>query len=136
MAETDLSILIVSHGHEAELQACLPSLAEGLKGLSHEIILIDNLNEPGFLDRIGGERPGLSVVANDTPIGFGANVNKAARQASGRVLLILNPDTEYVAGQITDAVTFLEADPNRGTVAARLIASMSAATRQEDISPP
>lgn len=121
MTAPDLSVLLVSHGHADYVRKCLATLPDGLRGLRYEIILIDNLNEPGFADRIGGPQAHLTIVANTAPMGFGANVNKAAGLAAGRVLLVLNPDTAHVAGQVAEAVAFLEADARRGVVAARLV---------------
>ncbi|MBX3568060.1 MAG: sugar transferase [Rhizobiaceae bacterium] len=121
MSAVDLSVLIVSHGHADLIRDCLSNLDDGLAGLAAEIVVIDNLAEPDFLQRIGGARPGMTVIANEVRLGFGANINKAARSAAGRVLLILNPDTKYHSGQVADAVRFLEADIARGVVAARLL---------------
>lgn len=117
----DVSILLVSHGHGDDVRTCLASLSAGLDGLTTETIVIDNLSEPDFLDQIGGPQDGLRLISNEERLGFGANVNKAARSASGRVLLILNPDTAYQSGQLSDAVSFLEADESRGVVASRLV---------------
>jgi lipopolysaccharide/colanic/teichoic acid biosynthesis glycosyltransferase/GT2 family glycosyltransferase len=117
----DLSILIVSHRHGPEVRKCIASLDSGLENLSSEIIVVDNIAEPDFLDQIGGARDRLKLISNDAPLGFGGNLNKAANAATGRVLLILNPDTAYHSGQVADAVQFLEADENRGVVAARLV---------------
>jgi len=117
----DLSVLLVSHGHADFVRACLASLQGAMGDLSHEVIVIDNLAEPGFADRIGGPQPGLQLLANDKRMGFGANMNKAAEIARGRVLLILNPDTEYHAGDLAAAVRRLEADPTCGIATARLL---------------
>lgn len=117
----DLSVLIVSHGHGPDIQKCIASLDPGLGNLTFEIIVVDNLAEPDFLDQIGGRRDDLRLITNTLPIGFGSNVNKAGRAATGRVLLILNPDTAYKSGQVAEAVAFLEADDTRGVVAPRLV---------------
>lgn len=120
--QPDLSILIVSHGHADLVRACLASLNDAaLAGLTCEIIVTDNLAEPGFLASIGGPRPDMALRVNDVRLGFGANMNRAAAQARGRVLLLLNPDTAYHQGQIAAAVAWLEADTTRGMVAARLL---------------
>ncbi|MDN5785910.1 sugar transferase [Pseudorhodobacter sp.] len=120
--QIDLSILIVSHGHGELVRQCLESLQGGaLQGLAHEIIVTDNRNEGGFLDQIGGPRPGLVVQSNDKPMGFGANMNQAAGRARGRILLLLNPDTAFHEGSIAEAIAWLEADTARGVVAARLL---------------
>ncbi|SDD53697.1 sugar transferase [Ruegeria marina] len=120
MSAAVLSILIVSHGHATEIKACLQSLSGELEDLDHQFILIDNLAETDFIEKIGGLRDNMTVVANDAKAGFGANVNKAAAMAQGDVLLILNPDTAHKTGKIADAVEFLLADQGRGLVSAVL----------------
>lgn len=118
----DLSILLVSHGHGDFVRDCLASLdAAALHGLRHEVIVLDNLHEPDFATRIGGLRPGLILLHNTQPVGFGENMNKCAEIATGRVLLILNPDTAYHAGDLAQALRLLEDDPACGIVAARLV---------------
>lgn len=118
----DLSVLLVSHGHADFVRACLASLGSGAMGdLVYEFIVIDNLAEPGFADRIGAPQAFLQVIANETRLGFGANMNKAAEIARGRILLILNPDTEYHAGDLAAAVRRLDADPTCGIASARLL---------------
>ncbi len=118
----DLSVLIVSHGHADFVRNCLDSLSNGaLDGVSHEFIVIDNLDEAGFLDQIGGARDGLRLHANARRRGFGANMNQAAELAQGRVLLVLNPDTAFHAGNFAAALQRFEADPTCGIAAARLL---------------
>lgn len=117
----ELSVLIVSHGHQAEVAACLRSLPAAMEGLETETIVVDNLGSPGFLDEIGGPRPGLDILSNAVRKGFGANMNAAARAAKGRHLLILNPDTEHCAGRLSEAIAFLEASPQVAILAARLV---------------
>jgi GT2 family glycosyltransferase len=117
----DLSILIVSHGHEAEIAACLASLPAAVEGLSSETVVVDNLGGPGFADAIGGDRPGLTTISNPTRRGFGANVNAAARKATGEFLLVLNPDTEHRSGRIAEGVAWLRDNPGVGLLAARLV---------------
>lgn len=119
----DLSILIVSHGHEEEIAKCLRSLPAAVGDLDAEIILVDNLGRPDFIDRIGSAGAPLRIISNPHRRGFGANMNAAARAASGDHLLILNPDTEHARGRLADAIAFLKARPDVGLAAARLINS-------------
>ncbi len=121
MTDIAVSVLIVSHGHGRLVKECLKSLPEAMRGLRYETIVIDNLAEPDFLEQIGGPSANVTLISNETRLGFGANTNKAARQAKGRILLILNPDTVWHAGRVADAVTYLEADKSRGIVSALLL---------------
>lgn len=116
----DLSILIISHGHEDDVPCCIDSLAAPLHELTHEFIVIDNLGN-GLLAARLGDRPHLKLLENSRPLGFSANVNRGARAAAGRHLLVLNPDTTYQSGSFKDALTFLAAHPRIGLLGARLL---------------
>ena len=118
-AAPDLSVLIVSHGHEDVLPACVRSLQGALNGLAAEIIVIDNL-AAGRLAASGSDLP-VRLFDNPEPMGFAANVNKAARASRGRHLLILNPDTEHASGALADAMAFLESRPQIGILGCRLL---------------
>lgn len=114
----DLSIVIVSHGHEAQLPPCVASLAGALDGLSAEILVIDNLQAGGAAAALAGLP--ARVVANRTQVGFAANVNRGAAETTGRWLLFLNPDTTHRAGRIADALGFLDARPDIGLLSCAL----------------
>ena len=121
MSDPDVSVLIVSHGHGAMVRECLQSLPGCMEGLTWETIVVDNLGEPSFREQIGNPDGNFTLITNRERLGFGANTNRAARQARGRILLILNPDTLWHSGALADAIEYLEADPARGIVAALLL---------------
>lgn len=117
----DLSVIVVSHGHEALLPACLASLAPALEGLSAEVLLVDNLPRGGVAPALAGLTAPARLFENARPLGFAANVNLAASQAQGAHLLILNPDTVHHAGRIADALAFLAAHPGVGLLGCTLL---------------
>lgn len=60
-----------------------------------EVILVDNGSTDGIaesLDRGYATDPRVRVIYNRANLGFGPAVNRGAAQASGRYLLVLNPD--------------------------------------------
>ena len=111
----ELSIMIVSHGHEKELRECVNSLPAACQGLRTEILLLDNLGRSlqGMFGNSGTGTlaPGTSsldhlrIHNNPRPLGFAANVNILASQAQGRFLLVLNPDTQHFSGDIAASKT-------------------------------
>ena len=115
----DLSVIIVSHGHEDMLPACIGSLLGALEGLTFEIVAIDNLP----LGRLSAALAGLpvSIRSNARPIGFAANVNQGVRASAGRNLLVLNPDTRHEAGRLADALAFLDSRSDVGIVGCTLL---------------
>ena len=121
MNQFELSILIVSHGHENELQECVSSLPVACEGLRTEILLLDNLGRSlqGMFCNSGADS--LRIHNNPSPLGFAANVNILASQAQGRFLLVLNPDTQHLAGKISSAIDTLIHNRNAAIVGSKLV---------------
>lgn len=121
--ELDLSVLIVSHGHDELLPACIGSVARALaaQGVSAEILLLDNIAPRGAFALPPTQPVTLIRRANDRPQGLSANVNLLAAQARGRRVLMLNPDTEYLSGSFAEALSYMDAHPGVGVLGARLV---------------
>ena len=115
----DLSVVVVSHGHEAMLPDCVASLDRALKGISAEILVIDNLPHGGAATALAGHD--VRVMTNPVPQGFATNVNAGARATTGRCLLFLNPDTQHQAGRLAEAIGFLESNSDVGLIGCRLL---------------
>jgi N-acetylglucosaminyl-diphospho-decaprenol L-rhamnosyltransferase len=115
----ELSVVVVSHGHEAMLPRCIASLEPALQGVSAEILVVDNL--PG--GHAAAALAGLParVVANATPAGFAASVNRGAAATKGRCVLFLNPDTEHLGGRLADALRLLDDRPEVGLLGCTLL---------------
>jgi N-acetylglucosaminyl-diphospho-decaprenol L-rhamnosyltransferase len=127
------SAIVVTHNSGATVRPCL----EALVGEECEIVVVDNASGDDTVQRIEefvAWHP-VRLIANEENLGFGAAVNQGAREATGEVLLILNPDAIAEPGaaaamlrclQSTGADTvggaLLEADgqPARGFVFRRL----------------
>ncbi|MGD0931416.1 MAG: glycosyltransferase family 2 protein [Candidatus Korobacteraceae bacterium] len=127
------SAIVVTHNSGATVRPCL----EALVGEECEIVVVDNASADDTVQRIEefvAWHP-VRLIANEENLGFGAAVNQGAREATGEVLLILNPDAIAEPGavaamlrclQSTGADTvggaLLEADgqPARGFVFRRL----------------
>lgn len=117
----DLSVIVVSHGHEPLLRVCLNSLHPALEGLSTEILLVDNLPTGAMAGVLAGLPRPVRLLENAQPRGFAANVNLAAATATGTYLFILNPDTEHRAGQLHQALRFLADRPEIGMLGCTLL---------------
>jgi N-acetylglucosaminyl-diphospho-decaprenol L-rhamnosyltransferase len=86
-----ISALIVTYNSEKWIGLCLESLVRFGEGLIRQIIVVDNGSEDATLEQVR-RFPQITCVAAGSNLGFAAAVNRAARQATGDSLLILNPD--------------------------------------------
>src|ERR1700732_4429333 len=86
-----VSVLITTYNSARFLKTCLESLFQQVyKPL--EVIVVDNASSDGTREVLANAGPGLTVVYNDSNMGFAAAQNQAARLAKGNWLLSLNPD--------------------------------------------
>jgi N-acetylglucosaminyl-diphospho-decaprenol L-rhamnosyltransferase len=86
-----VSILIVNYRAYQELASCLDSLRPFLAD-DLEVIVVDHVSEPVAAARLLQRFPWTELIPVSTNPGFAAGVNRAAGAATGRHLLLLNPD--------------------------------------------
>ncbi len=113
MKEPDLSICIVTYCAKDLLRDCLRSLRENTT-LDYEVIVVDNGSKDGVDQMLQQEFPGVKFLANDTNLGYTFPMNQALRQANGRCLLQLNPDTLILPQALEKLVEFLDTHPEAG----------------------
>ena len=92
-AKPQVSVIIVSADSGPSLRDCVKSVLACTTPL--ELLLIDNASSDSIPQAIARARendPRLKVIYNHANLGFGPAVNRAAAQAHGETLLILNPD--------------------------------------------
>lgn len=118
-----LSVIIVSWRVSDFLRLCLRSVLAGthLRPEEWEIIVVDNASDDGSVEMVRHEFPQVRCFENSVNLGFGAANNQALPLAAGRLLLLLNPDTEVEDGAIDRMVGELEARPETGALGCRIV---------------
>lgn len=114
-----ISIIVVSADSGPMLRECI----YGVLGFSVplEVLLIDNGSNDGIPQAIGRGResdPRLKIIYNHKNLGFGPAVNRAAAQASGQTLLILNPDCMIKESELQRLMEILSKEPKAGVIGA------------------
>lgn len=87
-----LSIIIVSWNVKEHLRNCLKSIQAHTKGVSYELIVVDNASHDGSIKMLRTEFPDVHLIANTENKGFGAACNQGAATATGEVLCFFNDD--------------------------------------------
>ena len=96
MEKIDLSIVILNYNTKDFLRDCLRSIEKAeKKKLNIEIIVIDNASRDDSVKMVKKEFPKVKLIVNRKNLGFSAGNNKGIIQASGKYVLILNPDTLF-----------------------------------------
>jgi GT2 family glycosyltransferase len=108
----NVSAVVVSHGHAAELEVSLPALVPQVD----EIVVIANL--PGSVSQVPA---GVRVIENPTPRSLAANVNAAIAATSGRHVLFANPDAVAEPAAVKALLEVMEARPRCGIAGPQIL---------------
>jgi O-antigen biosynthesis protein len=118
-----VSIIIPTRDGLDLLRQCIDSVQRKTTYTNYEIIVVDNgsvMPETlDYLSRISAE-PKVRVLRDDSPFNFSALNNRAAEQASGDYICLLNNDIEVITPDWLDEMISLAAQPRTGAVGARL----------------
>ena len=117
----DVSVVIVSYRCREEVLACLESIPEGTRTSTAEVIVLDNDSGDGTAEAIAERFPDVKLIAETTNLGFARGVNRAAEEARGEFLLLLNPDTVVHEGALDNLVRFAREHPEHGLYGGRTV---------------
>jgi N-acetylglucosaminyl-diphospho-decaprenol L-rhamnosyltransferase len=101
------SAIIVTHNSAEAIGACLEALGQE----DCEIVVVDNDSKDATVQRVEEfvAWHEVRLLANPRNVGFAAAVNQGAREATGDVLLVLNPDAIAESGAVKELVSCLAA---------------------------
>jgi GT2 family glycosyltransferase len=111
-----VSTLVVCWNNRDFLSRCLESVPAG-----SELIVVDNGSSDGSGDFVAEHFPAATLVRLQQNVGFAAGVNRAAAEATGTYLLLLNADAEATPRAIERLSSYLDEHPDCGAVAGRLL---------------
>jgi GT2 family glycosyltransferase len=94
-----------------------------IQGFRIEILVVDNGSQDGSGSEVKKRFPFVRLIENDKNLGFARAVNQGLQKASGRYVLLLNPDTQVKNGAIERLMSFMDAHPKAGISGAQLLNS-------------
>lgn len=106
-AEPLISVVIVAYDSGGALLRCLATVDREEEGV-HEVIVVDNGGGDGEEIEIAARSPRVRVVSPGRNLGFAGGCNLGAEQATGEVLVFLNPDTVVASGALRQLARTLE----------------------------
>lgn len=107
-----VSAVVVSHGHAAELERALESLAPQVD----EIVVVSNV--PGS---VGAVPTGVRILENTRPRRLAANVNAGIAATFGTFVLFSNPDAVAAPDAVAKLVAFMDAHPRCGIAGPKML---------------
>lgn len=117
----DLSVVIVSFNTRPMTLACLGSLFEWTRGIRFEVFVVDNGSSDGSPQMIRHTFPQVTLIEQQTNVGFARACNAALVRARGRYIMLLNSDTLLIEDALTALVHALDAHPQVGAVGPRML---------------
>lgn len=115
----DLSIIILSYKSKNHLAVLLPSIFSSETRFSYKVIVVDNGSHDGTVEWLR-HQPNIKLIENENT-GFSKGNNLGIKQASGRYILLLNPDTKLSADTLQTMLDFMEQHPEVGISGCKLV---------------
>lgn len=129
--KVDLSIVIVNCNTKALLSQCLKSLMSNVKWpaaqdsfgmqMSNEIIVVDNGSNDDSVEMVKKEFSQVKLIKNKENLGFAKANNQGIRQARGKYILFLNPDTIILDKALLKMVEWLKTRPRAGILGCQIL---------------
>ena len=107
--KADVAVIVVTWNSRADLERLLPSVHEGARSASIQLIVVDNASTDGSAALVEARYPEARIIRNAHNAGFAAANNQAMLVADARYVMLLNPDTVVMPGAIDVLVGFLDA---------------------------
>ncbi len=117
----DLSIIIVSYNVRYFLEQLLYSIEKAIHDTQCEIIVVDNNSIDDTLSMIKNGFPKVQLIENKDNPGFSVANNQGLKQATGKYILFLNPDTLVSEDTFVKCLAYMENHPNAGALGVRMV---------------
>jgi GT2 family glycosyltransferase len=118
--QPEVSIVIPVYNKWEYTAACLRSLAETPCRTPFEVIVVDDQSTDETAARLAAI-DGLVYLRNEKNLGFVGSSNRGAEQARGRLVVMLNNDTQVLDHWLDALVDTFERFPDTGLAGARLV---------------
>jgi GT2 family glycosyltransferase len=119
--EPQLSVIIVNYNVKYFLEQCLHSICKAGHQIGMETIVVDNLSSDGSRDYLQPQFPQVKFIWNETNTGFARACNMGLKEARGRYILFLNPDTIVPEDVFKNCIRFFEFHPKAGALGVRML---------------
>ncbi|MRX41683.1 glycosyltransferase [Flavobacterium sp. LC2016-23] len=116
-----LSVIILNYNVRYFLEQCVLSVREAIATLDAEIIVIDNNSSDDSCLIMKERFPDVKLIENKENFGFPKGNNIGVKEAQGKYICILNPDTVVAEDTFTKILAFAEKQTNLGIVGCKLI---------------
>ncbi len=121
--KVDVSIVLITWKMKDMLKVCLDTIIKFTKGVTYEIILVENYSNDGTTEMIELDYPEIMLVKNSENMGVAPARNQGLKLANGKYALILDVDMELFEDTIYKLFYFMENNLDVGLVGSKLVDS-------------
>lgn len=115
----DISILIVHYNTPGLLRQTLRGILRAAPQVRYEVIVVDN-NPASRIPWVKEEFPEVNLIVSEKNRGFAGGMNLALTEATGRFVLVFNPDIIVKPGALETLVQYLDEHQDVGMVGPQL----------------
>ncbi len=109
----DLSIVIINWRMGHDVRQVLPSIEAHRHDALVEVVLVNKPSGDGVEELVAENHPWVRLIPYDT-FGIAVMRNQGIRESRGRLVLMLDADTELIDGCLDALVRFMDANPRIG----------------------
>ncbi len=116
-----LSVIIVNYNVKYFLEQALYSVYKAMHGVNGEVFVVDNNSADGSCEMVRRKFPQTIVIENKSNTGFSVANNQAIKQAKGKYVLLLNPDTVVEEDCFRRCIDFMDTHQDAGALGVKMI---------------
>jgi hypothetical protein len=117
----ELTIIIPSYNTRQLLGACISSIYEHTRGISFEVICIDDNSPDGSADMVAQSFPQVILVRNQANQFYVRNNNLGMRMSRARYACLLNSDTLLIGNAFQALVSYMDENPRVAACGPKLL---------------
>ena len=117
----DLTVIIPSCNTRRLLRDCVSSIYEHTRGISFEIICVDDASRDGSADMVAMAFPEVVLVRNQANQGYVRNTNLGMHMSRARYACHLNSDTLLISNAFRELVHYMDENPQVAACGPKLL---------------
>jgi GT2 family glycosyltransferase len=91
--------------------------------LSFEVLVVDNASSDGTFEMLKNEFPQVNAIFSKENLGFAKANNLAIKEAKGKYIFLLNPDTILLDENFEKLIDFAQKNPDVGAIGPKVLNS-------------
>jgi GT2 family glycosyltransferase len=117
----DLTVIIPNYNTRRLLGDCISSIYQHTRGITFEVIVIDDNSDDGSADMVAEAFPAVILARNQANQGYVRNTNFGMRRSRARYACHLNSDTLLISNAFQALVQYMDENPQVAACGPKLL---------------